>query len=157
MKKWIILVIAIVVIIMGSFVKVYLTAVDPVKSAEKKAVALAKTKVSLSKVDDFHLYHGLETVYVIEGKTKKGEKIIVWIPEKSKKVFVKNAKAGLTKQEAIQKFAQSKNPNKIVSVRLGMEKEIPFWEIYYVSNQHLINYYYIHFQTGEWLKKIENL
>lgn len=157
MKKWIIAFIVFVVIFAGVFVKVYVTALKPVKMAEQNAVKLAKKEVPLGKVEDFHLYHGNETVSVIEGKDKQGKKIIVWIPEKSKKVFVKKASNGLTKQEAIQKFAQMGNPQNIVSVRLGMEKNIPFWEIYYLSNNNLINYYYIDFQTGEWLKKIENL
>jgi len=128
-----------------------------VNTAEKKALSLASKKVQLSEVNDFHLYNGLETINVIEGKNKKGEKIIVWIPEKSKKVFVKKAKSGLSKEEAVQKLLQEKDPKKIISVRLGMEKNIPLWEIYYRSENNLINYYYVHFETGEWLKKIENL
>lgn len=157
MKKWIIFIVIFVVVILGVSIKVYFTSVDPVKAAEKKAVALANEEISLKDIEDFHIYNGLETVNVIEGKNTKGEKIIVWIPEKSKKVFVKKAKDGLSKEEAIQKLLQEKKPKKIISVRLGMEKNIPLWEIYYRSSNNLINYYYVHFSTGEWLKKIENL
>jgi uncharacterized protein YpmB len=70
---------------------------------------------------------------------------------------MKKAKSGLSKDEAIQKLLQEQKPKKIISVRLGMEKNIPLWEIYYRSENNLINYYYVHFETGEWLKKIENL
>jgi uncharacterized protein YpmB len=157
MKKWIIFIVIFVVVILGLLIKVYFTSVDPVKAAEKKAVAQANEEISLKEVEDFHIYNGLETVNVLEGKSTKGEKIIVWIPEKSKKVFVKKAKDGLSKEEAIQKLLQEKKPKKIISVRLGMEKNIPLWEIYYRSKNNLINYYYVHFETGEWLKKIENL
>jgi uncharacterized protein YpmB len=157
MKKWALILILIVLIVIGTFSKIYLSSVQPVKNAEKKAVAIAKKEINISKVEDFHLYHGLETVNVIEGKNKHGEKIIIWIPEKSKKVMVKKAKEGLTKSDAIHKLEESKHPKKIVSVRLGMEKNIPFWEIYYLSDNNLINYYYVHFETGVWLKKIENL
>jgi len=145
------------VVLIGILIKVYLSAMNPVKAAEEKAVLLASKKAQLTEIQDFHLYNGLETVNVIEGKNKKGDKIIVWIPEKSKKVFVKKAKNGLSKEEAVQKLLQEKNPKKIISVRLGMEKNIPLWEIYYRSENNLINYYYVHFETGEWLKKIENL
>lgn len=144
-------------VILGIFIKVYVSSVEPVRVAERKSVSLAKEKVDLSEVQDFHIYHGKETVNVIEGKNKKGENIIVWIPDKNKKVFEKKAKSGLSKEEAIQKLLQEKNPKKIISVRLGMEKDIPLWEIYYRSENNLINYYYVHFETGEWLKKIENL
>ncbi len=157
MKKWIILISGIVIIMAGILISVYLRAIEPINNAEKKAVAMAEKKVHIRKVDKFHVYHGNETVDVIEGKDKKGNKIIVWIPEKSKQVIVKKASSGLTEQEAIGKLEQSVHPKKIISVRLGMEKNIPFWEIYYTSDNNLINYYYIHFQTGEWLKKIENL
>jgi uncharacterized protein YpmB len=157
MKKWIIFIVIFVVVILGLLIKVYFTSVGPVKAAEKKAFAQANEEISLKEVEDFHIYNGLETVNVLEGKNTKGEKIIVWIPEKSKKVFVKKAKDGLSKEEAIQKLLQEKKPKKIISVRLGMEKNIPLWEIYYRSKNNLINYYYVHFETGEWLKKIENL
>ncbi|MBT2726254.1 DUF5590 domain-containing protein [Bacillus sp. ISL-75] len=157
MKKWIIFIVIFIVVIVGLLIKVYFTSVDPVKAAEKKAVALANKEISIKEVEDFHIYNGIETVNVIEGKSNKGEKIIIWIPEKSKKVYVKKAKDGLSKEEAIQKLLQEKSPKKVISVRLGMEKNIPLWEIYYRSNNNLINYYYVHFDTGEWLKKIENL
>ncbi|MBT2656368.1 DUF5590 domain-containing protein [Bacillus sp. ISL-18] len=157
MKKWIFIPVIVVIVMIGLFIKVYFSSVQPVKAAEKKAVSLAKEKVQLSEVDDFHLYNGIETVNVIEGKNKKGSKVIVWIPEKSKKVIIKKAKDGITKEEAIQKLLQEKQPKKIISVRLGMEKNIPLWEIYYRSENNLINYYYVHFETGEWLKKVENL
>lgn len=157
MKKWIIFIVLFVLVIFGLLIKVYFKSVDPVKAAEKKAVALANKEISLKEIEDFHIYNGIETVNVIEGKSAKGEKIIVWIPEKSKQIFVKKAKDGLSEEEAIQKLLQEKSPKKIISVRLGMEKNIPLWEIYYRSNNNLINYYYVHFETGEWLKKIENL
>jgi uncharacterized protein YpmB len=157
MKKWIIFIIIFVVVMLSLLIKVYFTSVDPVKAAEKKAVALANKEITLKEIEDFHIYNGIETVNVIEGKSTKGEKIIVWIPEKNKKVYVKKAKDGLSKEEAIQKLLQEKSPQKIISVRLGMEKNIPLWEIYYRSKNNLINYYYVHFETGEWLKKIENL
>jgi len=157
MKKWILFLVIFVFVLLGILVKVYLTAVDPVKAAESKAVSIAKKSVQISEVDDFHIYHGIETVNVIEGKNKKGEKIIIWIPKKSQKVIVAKASSGLSKQEAINKLLQEKNPKRIIAVRLGMEKNIPLWEIYYRSDNNLINYYYVHFKTGEWLKKIENL
>ncbi len=155
-KKWIISILIILVIVcFGGAYKVYYSSMKPMKAAEKKAVKLAGSDIS--KVDDFHIYNGKEQVYVIEGKNQEGKNVIIWIPEKSKNPIVKKAKDGLTKEQAIQKISQEKSPAKILSVRLGMEKNIPLWEIYYRSENKLINYYYMDFETGEWLKKIENL
>ncbi|WP_066312963.1 DUF5590 domain-containing protein [Bacillus sp. FJAT-29814] len=157
MKKWILILIAVVIAALGTSIKVYLSATEPLKDAQNKAIARASAQVHFSKVEDFHIYNGLETVYVIEGENQDGKEIIAWVPDKKGKIIVKKAAEGLTKQEAVQKLLEEKNPEKIISVRLGLEKNIPLWEIYYRSDNDLINYYYIHFETGEWLKKIENL
>ena len=140
MKKWILVLSIFVLAFLGYLIKVYFSAVEPVKTAEKKAVAVASKEISLKEVEDFHIYNGLETVNVIEGKNKNGEKVIVWIPEKSKEVFIRKAKNGLSKEAAVQKLQLERSPKKIISVRLGMEKNIPLWEIYYRSNNNLINY-----------------
>jgi uncharacterized protein YpmB len=157
MKKIILILVLFIVICVGVFVKVYTGAQEPLKAAEEKAVSLAKEKVELDDVEDFHIYHGTESVNVIEGKNKKGENIIVWVPEKSKKVMWDKRKNGISEEDAVQRLLEEKNPKKIISVKLGMENNIPLWEIYYRSENNLINYYYVHFKTGEWLKKIENL
>ena len=157
MKKWILGTTIAVVIIIGVFAKVYYTARAPVKAAESKAVALAKKHGKLTRVTDFQLYHGSETIDVVQGKNKKEESMIVWFAEKSKAVVVKKASSGISKKEAIQKLEQEAQPKKIISVKLGMENGVPLWEIYYLTDHNLINYYYLDFQTGDWLKKIENL
>ena len=157
MKKIILFLVLFIVIGVGVFIKVYVSAQEPLKAAEEKAVSLAKEKVELSEVEDFHIYHGTETVSVVEGKNKKGENIIVWIPEKSKKVMVDKRDNGISKEDAVNRLLDEKSPKKIISVKLGMENNIPLWEIHYRSENNLINYYYVHFKTGEWLKKIENL
>ncbi|MFJ5757779.1 DUF5590 domain-containing protein [Neobacillus sp. NPDC093182] len=157
MKKIILFLVLLIVICVGIFVKVYANAQEPLNTAQEKAVSLANEKVEFSEVEDFHIYHGTETVSVLEGKNKKGENIIVWIPEKSKKVIWDKRKNGISKEDAVQRLLEEKSPKKIISVKLGMENNIPLWEIYYRSENNLINYYYVDFKTGEWLKKIENL
>lgn len=157
MKKIILFLVLFIVIGVGVFIKVYANAQEPLKVAEEKAVTLAKEKVEFDVLEDFHIYHGTETVNVLEGKNKKGENIIVWIPEKNKKVIWEKRKNGISREDAVQRLMDEKNPKKIISVKLGMENNIPLWEIYYRSENNLINYYYVHFKTGEWLKKIENL
>ena len=161
MKKYLLIIGIFVLVIFGILIKVYVTAVDPIKVAEKKTMSLAKEKGHLSEVDDFHVYQGPKkedkTVDVIEGKNKKGEKIIVWMEEKSKKVTVRKAKNGVSKNEAVQVLLKDQNPKKIISVRLGIIEKTPVWEIYYRSNGNLINYYYVNYDTGKWYKKYLNI
>lgn len=157
MKKilWGIIILLVISIGAGSFI--YLNSTKPVRAAESKAVEIAKQETDLSEAVDFNLYHGTETFYVIEGKDHDGTGIYVWVPEKKGKIVSLKQSDGISKNEAINRLKQEKNAAEIVSVRLGMEKNIPLWEIHYRSGSNLINYYYIDFKTGEWLKKIENL
>lgn len=51
------------------------------------------------------------------------------------------------------KHCQEKlNPQKIISVKLGMEKNVPLWEVTYLDESERFNYDYYDFKTGEWLK-----
>jgi len=142
---------------------IYSNSTKPIKAAEDKAVSIAKKNGGLEEKLRFRIYNGKETVYVVEGKNKSGENIIVWIPEKQKgkaageETIVRLAGDGISKNEAIRKVQEEKNPEKIISARLGMEEGIPFWEVYYTSGNNLMNYYYINFDTGGMYKRIENL
>ncbi len=157
MKKALIAIITLLVICIGTGILIYFNSMKPVKAAEAKAVELAKKETDLVAVQDFHLYHGTETYYVVEGKDADKADIYVWVPEKKGKIVTRKKSDGISSEEAISRLKQEKNPAEIMSVRLGMEKNIPLWEIHYRSKGDLINYYYIDFKTGEWLKKIENL
>ncbi|WP_428908907.1 DUF5590 domain-containing protein [Niallia sp. Krafla_26] len=157
MKKWFFIIGFVVLMIVASSTMIYLKAVDPLKTVQEKAVKIAMDETSLSQVDDFHLYNGEESYFIIQGKDQKGTNLIVWVPEKKGKVFVKKASDGITRQEAINTVANEIGDDTIISVKLGMEKGIPLWEIHSRTNGDLLNYYSVEFETGEWLKKIENL
>jgi uncharacterized protein YpmB len=156
-KKIIIISIFIILIALVSGIFIYQNALKPVKTAEEKAVQMAKEETELTIAEDFYLYNGQETYYVVKGKNEKGTNIYVWIPEKEGRIIVRKQSDGVSEKEAINKLLEEKNPKEIVSVRLGMEKNRPLWEIYYRSEGDLINYYYVDFETGKWWKKIENL
>lgn len=158
MKKWLFFILIIIAISIGMFINVYVKSISPLKKAEEIAVMKAQTETNLVSVNEIYLYNGSETSYAIQGVNEKDEEMIVFVPEKDdEKIVVKKASDGITKEQAIQIVQQEKNPVHIVSVKLGMEKQIPLWEVYYKTDKSSLNYYYIDFQTGEWLKKIENL
>lgn len=157
MKKIIVIILIIIAVIIGLSSYIYLQSVEPLKKAEKEAIRIAKEETKLTEAEDFTLYNGQETYYIVKGKDENGTNIYVWIPEKEGRIIVRKQADGVSKQEAINKLKQEKNPQEIISVRLGMEKNTPLWEIYYRSKGDLINYYYVDFNTGKWLKNIENL
>ncbi|WP_445492239.1 cell wall elongation regulator TseB-like domain-containing protein [Niallia sp. 03133] len=159
MKKWIWITVIAALILLGFVINIYLNAVEPVKAASSKAKAIAEEKAGLKSVDNVTLFHGTDkhTYSIVEGSNAKKEKLIVWIEEKKQTVTVKKQKDGITKNEAIRLLIAEKSSDKIDTVRLGMIKGIPSWEIYTHSVNNLINYYYLDFETGEILLKIENI
>jgi uncharacterized protein YpmB len=157
MKKWIFIVSFFVVVIITISVAIYLNAVQPVSAAEDKAIIIANKETDLTKVDEFNLYNGEESFYILQGQDHKGTKLIVWIPEKKGKVIVKKASEGISREQAVKKVLEEIGSDEVISVKLGMEKGIPLWEIHSRTKENLLNYHSIVFETGEWLKKIENL
>jgi uncharacterized protein YpmB len=160
-KKWILLSILMIVIITGILVNIYLNATEPVKAAEEKAVQIASEETNLTDFSNFSLYSGEETYYVMTGKNSKRENVYVWINEKNREILTRNVKNGITKEEALNKLYEEKNPKEIIEVRLGVARiqktDRPAWEIYYLTNSETINYYYVDFDTGEKLRAIDNL
>lgn len=152
---WIFLVLFLLISLLLSYT--YIQAMKPLKRSEEKAIKIALEETDLVSIDDFEEYHGLENVLVVKGKNNRGESLIAWIPENMEEITVRKEADGIKAKDAIKKVEQLSEPSKIMDVRLGMEKGIPLWEIYYLSDSNLINYYHVDFETGEWLKKIENL
>ncbi|MGG0716726.1 DUF5590 domain-containing protein [Robertmurraya massiliosenegalensis] len=159
MKKWIWISCIFVIVLIGIAVNIYLNALKPLQSAEAKAEGIALAETDIVKTTDFTLYNGTSSYYIVKGTDQAGKRLIAWIPEedKNRKIVVRNEEDGISKQDAIDTLYQDKQPDEVMSVKLGIENQIPLWEIYYRSNDELINYYYIDFKTGEWLKDIQNL
>ncbi len=159
MKKWIWIVSIVIVVVIGIVINIYINALEPLRTDKSKAEAIALKETEITTINDFSIYNGSSSYYIVEGTDDSGEKLIAWIPEKedNRKIIVKRKKDGISKKEAIQRLYDKKKPAEVMTVKLGMEKNIPLWEIYYRSNDDLINYYYVDFETGEWLKDIQNL
>lgn len=159
MKKWIWISILVIIVLIGLGINIYINALEPLRAAESKAEEIALAETNIVTMTDFTLYNGSSSYYVVKGTDKSGEKLIAWIPEKeeNRKIIVRKENSGISKEEAIQTLHDNKNPDEIMTVKLGIENNIPLWEIYYRSKDDLINYYYLDFKTGEWLKDIQNL
>ncbi|RDU36374.1 peptidase [Neobacillus piezotolerans] len=157
MKKIVLYTILILALATGIAGWIYTNATSPVRAAEQKAVQIAREEAGITETGRFFLYHGSETVYVVEGTNKKGQKAIAWIPEKGGEPVVRKISDGITKSQAIDKVKKEENPERIIAVRPGMENGVPFWEVYYTSGDGLLNYYYVYFDTGDMYKLIRDL
>ncbi|TYR79938.1 hypothetical protein FZC66_12410 [Priestia megaterium] len=156
MKKWIIGIVVLVCLVIGwQTHAIYKAAVNDVQSAEQKAADRAKADFKLKSVTDTQAYFGDHTFYIVEGKNAKAENVIAWVPKsKKQKSILKKASSGISKEQAISIVEQERNPKEIKSVRLGIENNIPLWEVTYVDQEkkHL-TYYYVDFTNGEFMKR----
>lgn len=159
MKKWVIgLSIILLLSILLGFVYIYYSAQKPLNEIKQTAYATAKEIAGIVDVIDFYLYTGSSTYYTVIGEDESGEQLVVWIPENSENdTVIKKLSDGISKEKAIELLYEHENPKKLLSVRLGMEKDLAIWELTYLDYDSKLNYYYIHFDTGKWWRKIENL
>ncbi len=137
----------------GFVMNSYLQGMQERKEYYNYAANEAKRAADISTVDEFFLYNGRETYYVIVGKTSDGEKKTVWIPkDQEKKIIQKSYSFGKSKEEILKMVQNELKPYEIISIKPGMEKNIPIWEVTYKDRDGKYNYYYFDYKTGEWLK-----
>ena len=158
MKKSILIVfIPLFVFLLAAFI-LYTSAQNPYVKAEEKAAAAAESKAGITAVSDFYLYHGQKTYYVVKGQTEKNVEKVIWIPKNQKeKQIVRAYKKGVTKEQALKKLMAEQKPKELLSIKLGIEKKKPVWEITFVNSRQQLSYYYLLFDSRTWLKKIDNI
>lgn len=157
MKKWILWLFFLIILIIGGIgTYLYIGTTKSMEVDKSKAIEIAMTQTKLMTVEDFSVYNGKESYYVVKGKNNQDVDIYVLINKETQKVVVKQLRHGISKEEALAK-AFSTIPSSHVKVQLGIENHIVLWEITYLNEANKLNYYYIDFETGELLKKIENL
>ncbi|WP_163654113.1 DUF5590 domain-containing protein [Listeria sp. PSOL-1] len=156
---WILAIISVVILLLLAFFLYARSAERPVQEAKKEALARISGSVDLKDQGKFYLYTGIKsTYYVLTGKNKENKEIIIWVPKKkSDKIYVKYASDGISAQKARRIVEAAKKPKKILNVTLGMEGDLPLYEVSYLDKYNRLNYYDMTFRDGEWLREIENL
>lgn len=155
MKKWGIIISLFVILAGLGAGNLYFKALQPKREAEEQAAQKAKKAYDLKEISSTDTYYGSDTYYIVKAKNKKNEKVIVWVPKNEKKhdMIVRKEKSGISRDNVISIVQKERSPEKIKTVRLGMENELPIWEVTYVDEKNSFTYYYVDFQTGEFLKR----
>jgi uncharacterized protein YpmB len=158
MKKWITMIITAAVILTGiASILLYNSARGPVEKEFAEASKRVLNETDMKTIEKTTIYHGTKSYTVFTGEDNNGVKKVAFVPEKNGEIIVRKWADGISKEQAINKLKDEKQPEKILSVRLGHESVGPVWEITYLDNQKNLNYFYLLFSNGEWWKKIENL
>ena len=151
LKKWIIGLSVLLLLAIGYIFASILVGMDGKKSAEEEAKAIATNEGKLVSISDYYLYHGKEVYSVVVGKDEDGTEQVLWIPEDTneKSVIKKEYTTGISKAEIMNIVKNEHQPKEIISVKLGMESDIPIWEVTYKNENDGLNYVYYLFETGE--------
>lgn len=149
MKKWILIIILVIVAGISYGAYVYNNAMSNKRLGEDKATAIAKKEASLTQITATDYYHGKSSYTIIEGTNASGEQWIVWVPNDQGKVLSKQMKDGISSEQAAGIVTKDKQPKQIMKVKLGAENETPLWEITYIDQENRYHYYYVNFTDGK--------
>lgn len=151
LKKWTIGLSVLLLLVIGYICASLLVGMDGKKSAEEEAIAIATNQGKLVSISDYYLYHGKEVYSVVVGKDEDGTEQVLWIPEDvSEKSVIKDEYAnGVSEAEITNIVKNEHQPKEIISVKLGMESDIPIWEVTYKNENDGLNYVYYLFENGE--------
>ncbi len=135
----------VLVIVVGA--ATYHTSISPKYTDVEKGIEIAE-KNSVQIVEKAYVSYGNEAHIVVTGKNSDNKNVLVWINKKTNAVITKLASEGISEQQAIASLKKDYRSKEIISVKLGMEKEQPLWELTYINEQGKYSFYYIYWQNG---------
>ena len=121
------------------------------ESIAQKAITEANKQFKIRKIESVDEYRGQKAYEVLKADLDNGTKLWIWMPEKGKTAVPMTARVsdGYTKQEIIQAFQKNVAYQRLVSVRLGMENDMPVWEITFVDPNGAYVISYFDFYSGK--------
>lgn len=155
MKKWIgVIVIAVLALLVWRSWALYDGIITPHAEEQDQAAAKAKKQYDFKKVFEVSDYHGSRDYHVIEAINDKGKKVFAWMPDGKGKSFVKAAGDGWSKDKVKQHVEQKLHPKKLIDIQLGVEDQVPLWEVVYRDQNNRYTFYYLRFEDGVWYRNI---
>ncbi|MFD2616641.1 hypothetical protein [Terrilactibacillus laevilacticus] len=158
MKKWIIIFISIIVVVVISQSWItYHKTVSYKNKEENTAIKKAEKhdKISSSQISNVTYYNGKTPYHIIRTK-KKNKDVYLWVPDTKKGSYIeRNVKDGITKNKALSIFYSLKYDTlKVVSVKLGAINDVPIWEVTFLDHQKRYNYVSLTFDDGKEIQHI---
>lgn len=157
MKKFFIgLTVFLIMLIIGSIV-LYRRSVAPYNNSKEEAFEYATTHSDIITPEEFYWYNDTETFFTVVGKTEEDTELVVLINQDNGDVTSIPIEETISKQSAIQKTREARQPDKILEARIGMDNNIPIWEVSYRNENGRLGYYILSLEDGEWLRTIDNI
>jgi len=154
MKKWILFVFIIVISVIWIGFDTYKYANEYHQQRSEQARMRAKEIESSLAVTEITFYNGNQPYTIIYGEDADQKEMIICVPASADhEVLVLDPSKGITAEQAVSILKEDRQPVSIKSVNLGVEQNIPIWEIIYINQQNRYTYYYLTFKDGEFIKR----
>ncbi|MBO9128214.1 DUF5590 domain-containing protein [Bacillus sp. 165] len=153
MKKWIFIATVVIVAAVFYSVHIYQSTISQKEQGQVKAVETAKKLGGLVEIISVDYYNGEAPYQVIKGINKQKKEIIIWVPEKKGQTVIRKVNDGISEQQAVQIVEKERSPKEIIKVKLGIENNVPLWEITYIDQEDRYTYYYMDYEDGKFLKR----
>ncbi|NEU31192.1 hypothetical protein GN156_10410 [bacterium LRH843] len=155
MKKWIVTCSLIFfLVLIGVSVYAYQSIQMPLYDQFDRASAYA-TANELTMINHIDYYYGTEAYYIVNGKNEENEEVIFWINEDFTSHHVEKSTDGITSEKALAIVQKEVNIARVLSVRLGIERDLPIYEVTYINDQNSQGYYYLTFRDGTFMKRYQ--
>lgn len=139
-------------------IAVLYSANKPISTAKKVAEEKAIQSGQVITVRDVQPYNGTSSMITVFGDNADGENIAVFVQDdKAEKFQEVKLSDGISAKKAMEIVLKEQKTAQIMHVLLGLEGDNPIWEVAFKNEHGKLNYVYIQFQDGEWLKRILNL
>ena len=131
----------------------------PFNEKEQQAEQLALETKALAVVSESYVYNGNKPYITVFGVDEYGKEKAVFVPDNLDEKAIQQVflQKGITEADAIELVKSEVSVTDILHAKLGYEDAGAVWEITYKSKGNKLNYVYILFEDGQWVKRIMNL
>lgn len=152
MKKWIFLFVILMILAVVFGYRMYTEILENKTAGHDEAIEVATEEANLQEVIETSTYNRNETYIVVKGVDEDDTTVYVFVSdEEDKGVVIVDASTGISEDEALGLLRERQSVSRILSVQIGLEGGSAVWEITYIDTDDRLTYYYMDFQTGEYL------
>ena len=149
MKKWLIVGLGVIAILIWQTVDIYRDAVSYKYAGAAKARQAAESRYEIKKINGVDYFHGERAYPVVDAVLDDGKRVYIWVPDGKGKMFSAPVSSGYDKREILNAFSQHVRFKRIVSAKLGAVDDRPAWEIVYYDEKNRYVFSYYDFYTGK--------
>lgn len=150
MKKWLILIVGVIVVVVLFSLTVYKQIQNNKTEGYSEAIERALEESSLVEVNDTSTYSRNESYVVINGIDEEDNQLYVFVPDEDGEITEVEVEDGISEEQAINIVEKEQNVSEILSTQVGIENGKPLWEITFLDEEESLAYYYLDFKTGDY-------